>query len=29
MSFKTTVSAPEGLPLVATVNGIAASTTAP
>ncbi len=29
MSFKTTVSAPEGLPLIATVNGIAASTTAP
>ena len=28
MSFKTTVSAPAGLPLTATVNGIVASTTA-
>ena len=29
MNFKTTVSAPAGLPLIATVNGVLASTTAP
>ncbi len=29
MNFKTTINAPEGLPLVVTVNGVVASTTAP